>query len=104
MAILRSRGGRSLASSPSSSTAPVVGSSSPAIIRSTVDLPQPDGPSSTMNSPSFDVEIDVVDGDCAVLENLGDILERDGGHRHLPQVVGRTPGMTVTRIIDSHIG
>ena len=53
MAILRSRGGRSFASSPSSSTAPVVGSSRPATIRSTVDLPQPDGPSSTMNSPSL---------------------------------------------------
>src|SRR5689334_21686605 len=49
----RSRGGRPLASSPPSSTAPLLGSSSPATIRSTVDLPQPDGPSSTMNSPSL---------------------------------------------------
>src|SRR3954454_18710835 len=32
--------------------APVVGSSNPATIRRIVDLPQPDGPSSTMNSPS----------------------------------------------------
>ena len=32
--------------------APDVTSSSPAIIRSSVDLPQPDGPTSTTNSPS----------------------------------------------------
>jgi hypothetical protein len=31
---------------------PEVMSSSPAIIRSAVDLPDPDGPTSTMNSPS----------------------------------------------------
>ena len=35
---------------------PSVISSSPAIIRSSVDLPQPDGPTSTMNSPSAIVE------------------------------------------------
>ena len=32
-------------------TSPSVITSSPAIIRSSVDLPQPDGPTSTMNSP-----------------------------------------------------
>jgi hypothetical protein len=31
---------------------PSVTSSSPAIIRSSVDFPHPDGPTSTMNSPS----------------------------------------------------
>ena len=31
---------------------PLLMSSSPAIMRSAVDLPQPDGPTSTMNSPS----------------------------------------------------
>jgi hypothetical protein len=31
---------------------PPVMSSSPASMRSSVDLPQPDGPTSTMNSPS----------------------------------------------------
>jgi hypothetical protein len=31
---------------------PLVMSSSPATIRSTVVLPEPDGPTSTMNSPS----------------------------------------------------
>ena len=33
-------------------------SSRPAMQLSKVDLPQPDGPSSTMNSPSRDVEIE----------------------------------------------
>src|SRR5205814_5403281 len=37
---------------PSSSTRPVVGVSSPATIRSSVDLPQPDGPSTQMKSLS----------------------------------------------------
>src|SRR2546430_5200011 len=52
MAMRRSRGARSLASSPSSRMAPELGSSSPATMRRTVDLPHPDGPRSTMNSPS----------------------------------------------------
>ena len=34
-------------------TSPVVGISSPAIMRSTVVLPPPLGPSSAINSPSF---------------------------------------------------
>ena len=33
-------------------TRPALGSSSPAIMRKSVDLPQPDGPTSTRNSPS----------------------------------------------------
>ena len=33
-------------------TVPQVMVSSPAIMRSSVDLPQPDGPSSTVNEPS----------------------------------------------------
>src|SRR5438093_12268149 len=37
---------------PSSSTRPVVGTSSPATMRSSVDLPQPDGPSTPMKSLS----------------------------------------------------
>ena len=35
--------------------------SSPAIMRSSVDLPQPDGPRMTMNSPSAMVDVDAVD-------------------------------------------
>ncbi len=48
---LRLYGGTDDTSSPSSSTAPLVGCSKPAIIFSSVVLPQPDGPSSEKNSP-----------------------------------------------------
>src|SRR5215212_9919119 len=48
----RSRGGRSLTRSPPMMRSPSVMSSSPAIIRSAVDFPQPDGPTRIMNSPS----------------------------------------------------
>src|ERR1700709_2866523 len=48
--ISRSRGGTSLTTSPSIQISPEVISSSPAIIRNVVDLPQPDGPTSTTNS------------------------------------------------------
>lgn len=51
IAMPRSRGGIRLERSPSRSNSPSVMSSRPAIMRSTVDLPQPDGPSSTTNSP-----------------------------------------------------
>src|SRR3954447_26664589 len=51
MAMSRSRGdSRPTARSPIQISPPVI-SSRPAIIRSSVDLPQPDGPTSTMNSP-----------------------------------------------------
>ena len=36
-------------------------SSSPAIMRSSVDLPQPDGPTNTTNSRSCDIEVDALD-------------------------------------------
>jgi hypothetical protein len=37
---------------PSISITPEVGRSSPAMLRSSVDLPQPEGPTKTTNSPS----------------------------------------------------
>ncbi len=52
MAMSRSLGGTSLTTRPSIESVPLVIDSSPAIIRSTVDLPQPDGPTSTSSSPS----------------------------------------------------
>src|SRR5438046_2646886 len=52
MARSRSLGSRRVMSRPSIFTEPESGSSRPAITRSSVDLPQPDGPSSTTNSPS----------------------------------------------------
>ena len=52
MAISRSGGARSVTSRSPMVIVPSVTSSKPAIIRSMVDFPQPDGPTSTMNSPS----------------------------------------------------
>src|SRR6185369_13871576 len=52
MATWRSRGVRKSAGSPSISTSPEVSGSRPATKRRIVDLPQPLGPSRTMNSPS----------------------------------------------------
>src|SRR6202046_3073858 len=50
MAMSRSRGGTSLPPSPPIQISPREISSSPAIIRNVVDLPQPDGPTRTTNS------------------------------------------------------
>ncbi len=47
----RSDGGTSLTTVPSISSVPPEIVSSPAIIRRSVDLPQPDGPTKTMSSP-----------------------------------------------------
>src|SRR3954447_11284417 len=47
----RARGGRSVTSRPPIEIVPAVASSRPAIIRRSVDLPQPDGPTRTRNSP-----------------------------------------------------
>ena len=50
MAMSRSFGGTSLTTWSSMAISPSVMSSRPAIMRSVVDLPQPDGPTSTTNS------------------------------------------------------
>ena len=52
MAMSRSREGTWLTTRSPIRTTPLEISSSPATIRSAVVLPQPDGPTSTMNSPS----------------------------------------------------
>src|SRR5262249_2105085 len=52
MAMSRSFGGTSLTFSPSMRMSPAVASSSPAIMRKVVLLPQPEGPTSTTNSLS----------------------------------------------------
>src|SRR5262245_16390581 len=51
MAMSRSRGRTSLTSRPSISIEPLSMSSSPAMVLRSVDLPQPEGPTSTANSP-----------------------------------------------------
>ncbi len=53
MASPRSEAGRWVTRSPSIWTSPLVTFSSPAMIRSSVDFPQPEGPTNTTNSPSF---------------------------------------------------
>ena len=52
MAVSRAFGGRALTTRSAIKISPPLMFSSPAIIRSRVDLPQPDGPTSTTNSPS----------------------------------------------------
>ena len=52
MLTLRANGARLVTSLPSRYTFPEVGASKPAIIRSTVVFPEPDGPSIEKNSPS----------------------------------------------------
>ena len=52
MARPRCLAGRVLTIRPPISISPEVMSSSPAIMRSSVDFPQPEGPTSTTNSPS----------------------------------------------------
>src|SRR3974377_83516 len=49
----RSLGGRSFTTRPPMEMVPEVISSRPAMERSAVDLPHPDGPTRTMNSPSL---------------------------------------------------
>ena len=46
---------------PPISMSPAEISSRPAIIRSRVDLPQPEGPTKTTNSLRLDVEVDALD-------------------------------------------
>ena len=68
---------RRRAPSSASRSSPEVGSPRPAMMRSAVDLPQPDGPSRLTNSPSHDVERHVLQRDRAVREGLRDAAERD---------------------------
>src|SRR5262245_3170480 len=50
--MFRSMGGKSLTISSPIQTSPLVACSRPAAMRTTVVLPEPDGPTTTMNSPS----------------------------------------------------
>ncbi len=52
MAMSRSAGSTSFTTRPPMRHSPVVIVSSPATMRSSVDLPQPDGPTSTQKEPS----------------------------------------------------
>ena len=59
MAMPRARGGRWSTRRSPIQTSPALGVSSPAMMRRSVVLPQPEAPSSTMNSRSATVEVDV---------------------------------------------
>ena len=52
MAMSRARGSRSFTTRPPMAMVPAVIASRPATMRSSVDLPQPEGPTMTTNSPS----------------------------------------------------
>ena len=83
MATPRSAGSTSVTSSPPIKIAPPLVSSRPAIMRSSVDLPQPEGPTNTTNSPSAIVEIDAMD-DMDIAEGFADALEFQTCHACLP--------------------
>ena len=70
-------GATSARSAPSRWIEPASGCSKPAIIRSVVVLPHPDGPSSEKNSPAADLEVDAVDRHL-VAERLGQPGQRHG--------------------------
>ncbi len=53
MAMSRLDGGTSLTTAFAISSVPEVIDSSPQIVRSRVDFPQPEGPTNTMNSPDL---------------------------------------------------
>src|SRR5579862_8921697 len=57
MASPRPTGGRARTSLPSNKIAPSLGSSRPQMSRKSVDLPQPEGPTKTTNSPSSTVSV-----------------------------------------------
>ncbi len=81
MAMSRSLAGTWFMTRPSIESSPEVMRSSPAIIRRMVDLPHPEGPSRTMNSPFSHPEADVRDGRLpGPLEELRQSIQRD--HRH----------------------
>jgi hypothetical protein len=66
---------------------PALASSRPAMRRSSVDLPHPDGPTKTTNSPSSDLERGIAD-DLDRSEGLAESLELQAGH-----------GVAVSRVI-----
>ena len=67
---------------PSIRMSPLSISSRPAMARSVVVLPQPDGPSSTTNSLCADLEVELAD-DVVVAEILLDVAKIDLGHGRL---------------------
>ena len=79
--MLRSFGVRSFTTRSPIRSSPSLISSSPATIRSAVVLPQPDGPTRTISSPSLISEIEVEDRLRPVVVDLLDVDELDLRHR-----------------------
>ncbi len=61
MAMSRLEGCRSLIACPSTRISPEVIVSSPAMVLSSVDLPQPDGPTRTRKPPFSSVDVDALE-------------------------------------------
>ncbi len=76
----RSFGATSLTTRSAIRIVPDEASSSPATIRSAVDLPDPDGPTSTVKPAVGDLQLQPVDGARAVREDLRDVGEGDASH------------------------
>src|SRR2546423_11029821 len=85
----RSFGGTSLTTSPSTAISPPVMSSRPAIMRSVVDLPQPDGPTRTTNSRSL-------------MARLMSLTAVTGAYA-LCRVVRTTSAMTLNLVAPAHV-
>ncbi len=80
-------------------TLPELGALRPAISRSAVDLPQPDGPSSETNSPLADVEIERPQRHHAVVIDLGDAAKADREARRAGAGVGQGSGSTIAGVL-----
>src|SRR5262245_26447656 len=88
MATSRSFGGTLLTIRSPMRISPPVMFSSPAIIRSSVDLPQPDGPTSTTKFAIADRDVDTMDHGCRT-ESLSYVTDCDGSHSLLPKLLRR---------------
>ena len=88
MAMSRSFGGTSLTTRSPMRISPAVMFSSPAIMRSSVDLPQPDGPTSTTNSPSA-MSISTPWMTSVAPKALRDVADCDRRHSFLPAARAR---------------
>ncbi len=85
MAMSRSFGGRVLTSRPPIDRRPDEIDSSPAIIRSVVDFPHPDGPDQHDELAIAHVEVETVDGhESGIRVDLADTFQRDSGHGYRP--------------------
>ncbi len=81
----RSFGGTVFTTRPPMAIVPSVMLSRPATIRSAVVFPQPDGPTSTMNSPSWMSRLSSEMAFDAAPVHLRDALEHDLGHAPPPE-------------------